>query len=323
MVDAQAQPPRERPGREEPSLRVRLDLGYDGTDFAGWARQPGLRTVQGELEEALARVLRLPGAPTTVVAGRTDAGVHARGQVVHVDVPLAAWERVPGRSDRAPAAALVTRLAGVLPADVVVTAAAPAPDGFDARFAALRRHYAYRLSDRPGGADPLRRRDVVDARRAGSGARGLLDVGAMDAAARALEGLHDFAAYCRPREGATTTRTLLRYRWRRVEAAAPAGEAGLVVAEVVADAFCHSMVRALVGAAVAVGAGRRPVEWPAHVLAAARRDPGVTVAPAHGLVLERVDYPDDSRLALRVLQARARRDGDQGRPPVGGAQQDG
>ncbi|TNM70019.1 tRNA pseudouridine(38-40) synthase TruA [Streptomyces sp. NP160] len=304
-------------------MRVRLDLGYDGTDFAGWARQPGLRTVQGELEDGLARVLRLGEPPATVVAGRTDAGVHARGQVVHVDVPLPAWEQLPGRSARTPAASLVTRLAGVLPTDVVVRAAAPAPDGFDARFAALRRHYAYRISDRPGGTDPLRRRDVVDARRAGAGAHGRLDEAAMDAASRALEGLHDFAAFCRPREGATTTRTLLRYRWRREHGRAPAGEGDLLVAEVVADAFCHSMVRALVGAAVAVGSRRRPVEWPAQVLAAARRDPGVTVAPAHGLVLERVDYPDDPDLALRVRQARARRDEPQAAPPGGGAQQDG
>ncbi|MBC3760296.1 tRNA pseudouridine(38-40) synthase TruA [Quadrisphaera sp. RL12-1S] len=302
-------------------MRVRLDLGYDGTAFAGWARQPGLRTVQGELETGLARVLRLPEAPTTVVAGRTDAGVHARGQVVHVDLPRAAWGQLPGRSARTPGESLVTRLAGVLPPDVVVVSASPAPDGFDARFAALRRHYAYRLSDRPGGGDPLRRHDVVDARRAGS-ARGRLDVAAMDAASAALEGLHDFAAFCRPREGATTTRTLLRYRWSRTPDSAPAGEAGLVVAEVVADAFCHSMVRALVGAAVAVGSGRRPVEWPAQVLASARRDPGVTVAPAHGLVLERVDYPEDSRLALRVLQARARRDDEAVPHPVGRAQQD-
>ncbi|TXR58206.1 tRNA pseudouridine(38-40) synthase TruA [Quadrisphaera setariae] len=304
-------------------MRVRVDLSYDGTDFAGWARQPGLRTVQGELEAALGRVLRLPGPPTTVVAGRTDAGVHARGQVVHVDVPAAAWEQLPGRSVRPPAEALVTRLAGVLPPDAVAVAAAVAPDGFDARFAALRRHYAYRLSDRPGGPDPLRRRDVVDARRAGGSPRGRLDVAAMDAASAALEGLHDFAAFCRPREGATTTRTLLRYRWRRQDPQLPAGEADLVVAEVVADAFCHSMVRALVGAALAVGAGRRPVDWPAQVLAAARRDPGVTVAPAHGLVLERVDYPEEHLLAARVSQARARRDGGSAAArTTGGARQD-
>ncbi|MGQ7295407.1 tRNA pseudouridine(38-40) synthase TruA [Quadrisphaera sp. KR29] len=303
-------------------MRVRLDLAYDGTDFAGWARQPGLRTVQGALEEALGRVLRLSAPPVVVVAGRTDAGVHARGQVVHLDVPRTAWEQLPGRSARAPGEALVVRLAGVLPADVVVRAASPAPDGFDARFAALRRHYAYRLSDAAGGVPPLRRRDVVDARRAG-GARHRLDVGAMDAAAAALEGLHDFAAFCRPREGATTVRTLLRYRWRRVEEGAPAGEAGLVVADVVADAFCHSMVRALVGAALAVGSGRRPVGWPAQVLAAAVRDPAVGVAPASGLVLERVDYPDPDGLAARVVQARARRDGCGERPAAGGPRQDG
>jgi len=291
---------------QEATVRVRLDLGYDGGGFAGWARQPGLRTVQGELEAALGRVLRLPEPPTTVVAGRTDAGVHARGQVVHVDVPRGAWEALPGRSTRSPAVAAVARLAGVLERDVVVSRAAEAPPGFDARFAALRRHYAYRVSDDPGGPSPLRRHDVVAAGHAGGG-RDRLDVGAMDAASRALEGLHDFSAYCRPREGATTTRTLLRYRWSRAAADAPAGEAGLLVAEVSADAFCHSMVRALVGAALAVGAGRRPVGWPAEVLARGVRDGGAAVAPAHGLVLERVDYPDDAHLAERVVEARARR----------------
>ena len=274
-------------------MRVRLDLAYDGTDFAGWARQPGLRTVQGTVEDALRTVLRLPAAPRTVVAGRTDAGVHAVGQVCHVDVPVPAWAAVPGRAPSPPATALVRRLTGVLPPDVVVTGAAAAPSGFDARFSALARRYSYRLWDGPTGAPPLRRREVLDV-------RGPLDVDAMGTAARGLTGLHDFAAFCRHREGATTVRTLLAYSWERTPD-------GLVEARVVADAFCHSMVRALVGAALAVGQGRRPPSWPREVLAAGHRDSAVAVVPAHGLVLEEVLYPGDDELAERARAARSRR----------------
>ncbi|WP_324649621.1 tRNA pseudouridine synthase A [Georgenia sp. H159] len=281
-------------------VRVRLDLRYDGTGFAGWASQPGLRTVQGTLEAALATVLRLPGAARLTVAGRTDAGVHARGQVAHVDVPRAAWDAVPGRSDRSPGEALVSRLAGVLgrdarprgAGDVVVVRAGLAPPGFDARFSAVWRRYVYRVADTAAARDPLRRHDVLWHGRP-------LDVGAMDVAAGLLVGEQDFAAYCKPREGATTIRTLQAMRWERE------GDDGLVVATVRADAFCHSMVRALVGAGLAVGEGRRPLDWPAAVLAARRRDPAVTVAPAHGLTLEEVGYPPEEALAARAAEARA------------------
>jgi tRNA pseudouridine38-40 synthase len=280
-----------------PVPRIRLDLSYDGTDFAGWARQPGLRTVQGALEDGLGTVLRLDPPPRVTVAGRTDAGVHARGQVAHVDVPDDRWAAVPGRSDRPPAVALGTRLAGVLPRDVVVHRASVAPDGFDARFSALRRRYAYRIADDAARRDPLRRHHVLWHARP-------LDVAAMDAAAGPLVGHHDFAAFCKPREGATTLRTLERFGWSRP---GDGPDAGLVVAVVVADAFCHSMVRALVGASVAVGEGRRAVGWPADLLAAARRDPGGGVVPAHGLTLEEVAYPADDALDARAQQTRALR----------------
>ncbi|MFC7406562.1 tRNA pseudouridine(38-40) synthase TruA [Georgenia alba] len=285
------------------SVRVRLDLSYDGTDFSGWAAQPGLRTVQGVLEDALTTVLRLPQPARLTVAGRTDAGVHARGQVAHLDVPRAAWDAVVGRSDRRPAEALVSRLAGVLgreqeprgAADVVVRRATEVPPAFDARFSALWRRYVYRVSDRPEATDPLRRREVVRHHRE-------LDVAAMEEATWGLLGEHDFAAYCKPREGATTIRELLEFQWRRIPPFAP--DAGLVAAEVRADAFCHSMVRALVGACLAVGEGRRGPDWPAEVLAAAVRDPAVTVAPAHGLTLEEVSYPPLEDLAARARAAR-------------------
>ncbi|GAA5167422.1 tRNA pseudouridine(38-40) synthase TruA [Ornithinimicrobium tianjinense] len=274
-------------------MRIRIDLAYDGTDFSGWARQPGLRTVQGELERALATVLRTP-PPSLTVGGRTDAGVHARGSVAHLDVDEEVWRSVPGRSDREPGDALVTRLRGVLPPDVVVRSARVVPDGFDARFSALRRRYTYRLADRPERLDPLRRHDTVVVRRP-------LDAAAMDAAASRLVGLHDFAAFCKPREGATTVRTLLAYRWER-------DDEGIVVGTVQADAFCHSMVRALVGGVVPVGEGRRAVDWPEAVLLAGVRDSGVQVMPPHGLCLEEIVYPEtETALAERAAGARALR----------------
>lgn len=273
-------------------VRLRLDVAYDGTEFSGWAAQPGRRTVQGVLEEALGTVLRVDPPPVTV-AGRTDAGVHARGQVCHVDVPVAAWRAVPGRSARPSGAALVRRLAGVLPPDVRVRSAEPAAEGFDARFSALWRRYAYRVADTSYGVDPLDRAFVLWHDRP-------LELAAMNAAAAGLLGTHDFAAYCRAREDASTVRTLRTFHWERAEGR-------LAVATVEADAFCHNQVRAMVGALLAVGDGRRPVDWPARVLAARVRDSGVTVVAPHGLTLEEVGYPSAGRLAARAAQARQRR----------------
>lgn len=268
-------------------MRLRLHLAYDGTAFHGWARQPGLRTVQGDLEQALDTVLRTRGS-TLTVAGRTDAGVHARGQVAHVEIAPELLEQACGPAGPA---GLTRRLNGVLDPDVRVLRVDPAPAGFDARFSALWRRYAYRISDRPETLDPLVRGHVLAwARR--------LDEIAMNQAAGPLVGEHDFAAFCRRREGATTIRTLHELRWDR-----DAG--GLLVATVRADAFCHNMVRALVGCLLAVGEGRRPVEWPHQVLAAGRRDPAVTVVAAHGLTLEEVAYPPEEQLARRATEARA------------------
>jgi tRNA pseudouridine38-40 synthase len=282
-------------------IRVRLDLAYDGTDFAGWARQPGLRTVEGALDDGLARILRSEqlGRPTPrfTVAGRTDSGVHARGQVAHVDIEADDWARLPGRSGRAPGEALVSRLTGVLPGDVVVRRAAPAPVGFDARFSALRRRYTYRIADAPELRDPLRRRHVLWTRKP-------LDVAAMDAAVRPLTGVRDFASYCKPRPGATTIRELQRIAWERP---VDGPDAGLAVGHVVADAFCHNMVRALVGASMGVGEGRRPVTWPADLLASRRRDAGVFVVPPEGLCLEEITFPPDAELAARADAVRAKR----------------
>ncbi|WP_457253823.1 tRNA pseudouridine synthase A [Pedococcus sp. P5_B7] len=280
---------------EQPTvpLRIRLDLGYDGTDFSGWAAQPGLRTVEGTLSAALTTILRAEAPVRLTVAGRTDAGVHARGQVAHFDPDPVAWAALPGRSARSPADAALSRLRGILPADLSMRAVTVAPEGFEARFAALQRRYLYRLADRPERADPLRRRETVLTKRS-------LDVDAMHAAAQKLLGLNDFGAFCKRREGATTVRTLLDYSWRRADD-------GTLEATVVADAFCHSMVRSLVGAVVPVGEGRRGVDWPAEVMRAAVRDAAVVVMPPQGLSLEEVVYPDDEGLAARAKESRVRR----------------
>ncbi len=262
------------PSRGDGLVRLRLDIAYDGTEFSGWARQNGLRTVCGEIEEKLGAVLRTPLQLT--VAGRTDAGVHAAGQVAHVDVPAESLPDDPSR--------LVRRLARFLPKDVRITRISRAPQHFDARFSAMRRHYEYRLTTAEYGADPLRARDIVSYPK-------VLDLDVMRSASARLIGLHDFAAFCKRREGATTVRDLQRFDWERDEE--------IFTAFVSADAFCWSMVRSLVGAVLAVGEGRRDLGWVDELLRERSRASSILVAPAHGLSLVRVDYPDDADLAAR------------------------
>ncbi|HYO86425.1 MAG TPA: tRNA pseudouridine synthase A [Dermatophilaceae bacterium] len=239
-------------------------------------------------------MLRLTSHPRLTVAGRTDVGVHARGAVAHLDLPGALWRSVAERGRAAEQTAL-RRLRGVLPQDVGVHRIRPVPKDFDARFSALFRRYQYRICDRPAEADPLRRFETLCHPRP-------LDEEAMARASSRLLGLADFAAFCRRREGASTIRTLIAFDWGR------AADDGVLVATVVADAFCHSMVRALVGAAVAVGEGRRDEAWPLAVRQGRRRDPAVTVMPALGLVLEEVGYPPAELFAERARQSRARRE---------------
>ncbi|MET9106493.1 tRNA pseudouridine(38-40) synthase TruA [Streptomyces zhihengii] len=271
-----------RPGH----VRVRLDLSYDGKDFSGWAKQAhGQRTVQGEIEDALRTVTRSATTYELTVAGRTDAGVHARGQVAHVDLPVEVWAEHREK--------LLKRLAGRLSRDVRVWSAEEAPPGFNARFSAIWRRYAYRVTDAPGGVDPLLRGHVL-------WHDWPLDVDAMNSAAERLVGEHDFAAYCKKREGATTIRTLQQLSWAR-------DASGVLTATVRADAFCHNMVRSLVGAMLFVGDGHRPVDWPAKVLAAGVRDSAVHVVRPHGLTLEEVGYPADELLAARSREARNKR----------------
>jgi len=278
-------------------VRIRLDISYDGTHFRGWAKQPGHRTVQGTLEAALERIV---GSPVQfVVAGRTDAGVHALGQVAHVDLTEEQWARIVTRHGRAavdPAGSIAYRMRGVLGSypDVTVTRSSHALEGFDARFSAVWRRYEYRLADDLAGYRPLERNSTTTV-------SGTLNVEAMDAAAQGLIGLHDFAAYCKAREGATTIRTLLDYRWHR-------DDDGVLIARVKADAFCHSMVRALVGACTAVGEGRLDGADLIALREALERTHEFKVMPARGLAMVEVGYPDASLLAQRAEQTRARRD---------------
>ncbi len=283
--------------RDEPAIasdggfvRLRLDIAYDGTDFAGWAVQGEQRTVAGALEEALSTVFRTP--VRVFGAGRTDAGVHATGQVAHVDVPADALAHARPRRPRTGDSEflpLVRRLARFLPEDVRLREIGRAPDGFDARFSALRRHYEYRLSTAPYGVEPQLTRYVTAWPRP-------LDVDAMAAASKHLLGRHDFAAFCRQRPGATTIRDLQRLDWVR--------DGEIVSAHVSADAFCWSMVRSLVGALLAVGDGRRTVQWCASLLTATRRSSAFAAAPARGLTLVGVDYPPDDQLAGRIAVTR-------------------
>ena len=255
-------------------MRARLDLAYDGSAFHGWAKQDDLRTVQGEIEFAIERV---SGSQIQLtVAGRTDAGVHARGQVAHLDI-----------ADDVDLIDLEYRLKKIVPHDIAIYALTKAPDDFDARFSAIERSYTYRLSDQV--FDPLLRNQVVAYPK-------FLNTDAMNSAGQLLLGEHDFAAFCKKREGATTIRTLLELSSQRIGA--------VIETTVRADAFCHSMVRSLMGAIVAVGEGRFEPAWVSEILRAKVRNPQVKVMPAHGLVLEQITYPPDDQLAARATQAR-------------------
>jgi tRNA pseudouridine38-40 synthase len=268
-------------------VRLRLEVSYDGTDFAGWAIQPGQRTVAGVLAEALTRLYGPGDVVGLTVAGRTDAGVHATGQVCHVDVPQPRWMELRD--------SLVHRLAALLPLDARVQSVVAVPADFDARFSALWRRYQYRVSDAPEGAPPLRHRDTLAWRRP-------LELTALNEASVALLGEHDFAAYCRRKENATTIRSVSELAWHR-------DPDGIVIATVTADAFCQAMVRSLVGALLAVGDGRRPADWPGSLLTRRDRSGEVIVAPPHGLTLVAVGYPDDpAEYAARAELTRNRRE---------------
>ena len=276
------------------TTRLRIDLAYDGSGFSGWAIQPALPTVQAELEVAVARALRLERESVrTVVAGRTDSGVHATGQVCHVDVPAESLDVAAE-----PGPQLLKRLRGALgkTSAIWIIGVDIAPPGFDARFSALARRYDYRIADALSTKDPRMSGFTLwidDA----------LDIEPMNQVGQALLGLHDFASFCRPREGATTIRELQEFSWMR-------NSESVLIAQVRADAFCHSMVRSLVGAAVAVGRGALRVDEVVQARQARQRTSLWKTLAAHGLTLCEVVYPDDDELASRAERTRALREPD-------------
>lgn len=271
-------------------LRLRLDIAYDGSNFSGWSKQPERRTVQSEVESALQKLTRVH--VETIVAGRTDAGVHASGQVVHVDIPD--MEIGPySKKDDWNIDELPYRLNRILDQDVRILSASIAPIGFHARFSALRRYYQYKIVDNNRPILPMRRFDVAPWYRP-------LDLDVMNQASALLIGENDFAAFCKFRQGGTTIRTLEKFSWVR-------NEEGLL-AEIVADAFCYSMVRNLVGAVVCVADGRFPAEWIKEVLDNRKRVSDSLVFPSRGLTLVQVDYPPEEQLLARIEETLRRRD---------------
>ena len=261
--------------------RLRLDISYDGTNFSGWGIQPDRRTVQQAIEEAIRTVAQ--SKAETIVAGRTDAGVHATGQVIHVDLP-----------ESLELTDLAYKLNRILDEDIRINQIQIAPPAFHARFSALRRYYEYRILDENKVIPPLARFNTEPWYRR-------LDLGLMNEASALLLGTHDYAAFCKFREGATTTRTLESYSWRR-------DNQGVLIADVVADAFCYSMVRNLVGAIVCVADGRKDASWISRLLENKERVSDSLVFPGRGLTLYKVDYPSDAELLERAAKTIARRE---------------
>ncbi len=309
-------------------VRLRLDLAYDGGAFYGWARQPTLRTVQGELEQALHTILRVsaddPDEPLRLtVAGRTDTGVHALHQVCHLDVGEATLQRCVGHMGVPAPEALFRRLSRMVPDDIAIHALSVAPEGFDARFSALERTYVYRICDDARPVDPRMRGFVLalDDR---------LDLDAMNAAAAMTIGLHDFGSFATPNPGGTTIREVKQAHWSRIPVSplvpggagcdraasgagtaggytVPAAESGLVCFTIVADAFARNMVRSLVNACVKVGQGRKDLNWFAEKMATPLREGSTGPIAPQGLTLEHVAYPPDDHLAARAEAIRAKR----------------
>jgi tRNA pseudouridine38-40 synthase len=261
--------------------RLRLDISYDGTNFSGWGIQPDRRTVQQCIEEAISTVAQ--ATAETIVAGRTDAGVHATGQVIHVDLP-----------ESLELDDLAYKLNRLLDEDIRINQITIAPPAFHARFSALRRYYEYRILDENKVIPPLVRFNTESWYRP-------LDVDVMNQASALLLGTHDYAAFCKFREGATTIRTLETYSWHR-------DNQGFLIGDVVADAFCYSMVRNLVGAIVCVADGRKDVSWISTLLENKERVSDSLVFPARGLSLYKVDYPNDAELLKRAAKTIARRE---------------
>jgi tRNA pseudouridine38-40 synthase len=270
--------------------RYRIDFGYDGTDFNGFAKQPGLRTVQSELLKAIELIFGKDTKDFGMrVAGRTDAGVHAQHQVAHIDLSPAQLKRIGRNPD------VAGRINTALPKDIRVYSFALAPQGFDARYSAAFRRYRYRIADRAASLDPLQVRYVLELKLD-------LDLKQMKLAAKQMVGLHDFGAFCKPREGATTIRNLRHIKITRNKLMG-----NIIEIELMGDAFCHNMVRSLVGALVAVGRGRASVQDVSARVKSANRVGSFKVLGPQGLSLIEVGYPKDARLAAQAEKARSMR----------------
>ncbi|KFI69144.1 MAG: tRNA pseudouridine synthase A [Bifidobacterium merycicum] len=307
-------------------MRLRIDLAYDGGAFYGWAVQPDIRTVQGEVESALRRILRVAADDADeplrlVVAGRTDTGVHASHQVCHIDISEDVLQRAVGHMKVAAVTALEHRLQRLLPGDIAIHRISVAPEGFDARFSALERTYVYRIVDRGGEVDPRLRGCVLHI-------DDDLDIDAMNRAAAMTIGLHDFGSFATPNPGGTTIREVKRAQWTRIGTSplvppsgresgresgleqgyiVPTFESGLVCFTIVADAFARNMVRSLVNGCVQVGLGKRDLDWFAGKMAVPKREGSTGPIAPQGLTLEHVAYPSDDQLAVRAQAIRAKR----------------
>jgi tRNA pseudouridine38-40 synthase len=265
-------------------IRIRGKIAYDGKDFSGWGMQPDRRTVQGDLEDAISTLLRVDRV-IVQCAGRTDAGVHATAQVIHFDI---------AEKDAMEMKDLTYKINAILPEDISIQELEVTTADFDARFAALSRSYEYLIYQ--GQRNPLLRdrahRSYLP-----------LDVQAMNDASQSLIGLHDFSAFCKKREGATTIRTLMKFDWSELPD-------GLIKVELEADAFCYSMVRGLIGAVLAIGEGKFDKAWLENYLAGKEREAHVFAAPALGLTLVDVKYPAPDEYAKRIAETLQVRDSD-------------
>jgi len=270
-------------------VRFRVDLAYDGTDFAGWAKQPGLRTVEGDLLKMFEKVFGKSKTDFDMrVAGRTDSGVHAKHQVCHLDIPQKRLSRI----GRDPLNAL--RLNTLISEDLIILDFNQITSDFDARFSALGRRYRYTIIDPEFKKDPMLVRYALTHKR-------VLDVDIMNLAAKELIGLKDFAAFCKPRPGASTIRNLTLFELLR-------HPDGLITIDIHADAFCHNMVRSLVGSIIAVADGRLNVQDLANVQKTGKRANKFKTIDARGLSLESIDYPDPAEYAKQANLNRVMRE---------------
>ena len=265
-------------------MRIKAECSYNGSSFHGWAKQKGQRTVEGEIEQALFTILR--SEIKIQAAGRTDAGVHANGQIFHVDLPV-----LEGKlSDFS---YLTNRINCLLEKDVVIRKIEQAPSGFDARFSALSRTYIYRCSCGRSSRSLMLNGFVWDL-------NFIPDLKLLNSLASNIVGLKDFASFALPNPGGTTIRKVEAASWKEIE---KGPEKGIIEFTIRSDAFARKMVRFLVGAQICVAANKKPESWFLEKFSSSRDFP--PLAPSHGLTLEKVEYPKDEMLEERAHATRA------------------